>query len=212
MERLRIMCALTMMLVMGFVMIGGCARSQPAKVYLLHSLSEGGKMTTEGETVPNLTIGVGPVEVPKYLDRPQIVTRTSQNELRLAEFDRWGEPLEDTVTRVLAENLSTLLATDRISLFPRIKSTEIDYQVVVEVVRFEGELGGTVSLEARWSILGEEDKKTLMTKKTVLSVATESQEYEGLVSAQSRVLADLSREIAGAITVLSQEKPDESDL
>ena len=57
-------------------------------------------------------IGVGPITVPKYLDRPQIVTRSGRNQLALGEFDRWAEPLQDNVLRVLAENLAFLIPTD----------------------------------------------------------------------------------------------------
>jgi len=33
-----------------------------------------------------LAIGVGPVEFPKFLDRPQIVTRKSQHRVEVSEF------------------------------------------------------------------------------------------------------------------------------
>ena len=48
-------------------------------------------------------IGVGPVTVPDYLDRPQIATRSSSSSLQFSEFDRWAEPLEKNLMRVLAD-------------------------------------------------------------------------------------------------------------
>jgi len=76
-------------------------------------------------TVQNV---VGPVELPEYLDRPQIMTCESRNELQFAEFDRWAGSLEKAFSRVLAVNLSILLSTDRVAVYPW-KTTPIDHQV-----------------------------------------------------------------------------------
>ena len=60
------------------------------------------------------TIGVFPVAMPDYLDRPQVVTRVSENEIKLDEFNRWAEPLKENFYTVLVENLSTLLSNEKI--------------------------------------------------------------------------------------------------
>jgi uncharacterized lipoprotein YmbA len=65
-----------------------------------------------------MTIGIGPVTLPKYLDRPQIVTFTSPYALNVVEFDRWAEPLESTFVRVLAENLALLLPRAHVVVSP----------------------------------------------------------------------------------------------
>ena len=62
--------------------------------------------------------GFGPVTVPPYLDRPQIVTRTSRAKLVLADFDQWAGPLADTIARVLSEDLSLLVPMERVVLHP----------------------------------------------------------------------------------------------
>jgi uncharacterized protein len=84
-----------------------------------------------------LTIGVGPVTLLPYLDRPQMVIRTSQAQLHLAEFDQWAASLQDTVARVLAENLSLLMPTARVVLHPWSWTTVIDQQVLLEVTQFD---------------------------------------------------------------------------
>jgi uncharacterized lipoprotein YmbA len=81
---------------------------------------------------------VGPITLPKYLDRPQIVTRSGRNPLTLAEFDRWAKPLQDNVSRVLAENLARHIPTDHILLHPWPRSAPVDYQVAVEHLRWGG--------------------------------------------------------------------------
>ena len=82
--------------------LSGCASSPPTRLYVVPSLTD---TATAPPLAPHdLTLGVGPVTLPPYLDRPQIVTRAGRARLILAEFDQWAAPLQDTVARVLAEN------------------------------------------------------------------------------------------------------------
>jgi uncharacterized lipoprotein YmbA len=148
-------------------------------------------------------IGVGPIKLPEHLDRPQIVTRTSRNALQLAEFDRWAGSLKGDFSRVLAENLSILLFTDRVSLYPWRRSVPIEYQVVVDVTRFDGELGGNAWLIARWTVFRGRDKEALFMEKSGISEPSGAGGYEAMIAAQSRALAHLSREIAQAIKTIS---------
>ena len=191
---------LTMLTIVALLMhLAGCASSAPTRFYVLSPLP-GAK--AESQTLKDegcIAIGIGPVELPAYLDRPQIVTRVSENELNLAEFDKWAEPLKDNFSRVLVENLSTLLCADAISIFPWKGPTPIDYQVEVTVIRMDGNVGGNASLVARWAIFRENDRKMLLTRQSSFSRLLSSQGYKALVSAQSRAIADLSREIAEAI-------------
>ena len=184
---------------------GGCASTKPARFYTLSSLAISG---TENRTEPvgeGIAIGVGPIKIPEHLDRPQIVTRTSRNELQLAEFDRWAGSLADDFSRVLAENLSILLSTDRVSMYPWRRSVPIEYQVVVDVSRFDGTLGENAWLSARWSLLDGENKKVLAMHKSFLNEPSGAPSYKAMVAAQSRALAKLSREIADAIKEISQK-------
>ena len=150
-----------------------------------------------------LSIGVGPVELPQYVDRPQIVTGQQSSELHSATSAQWAEPLQDGFTRVLAENLSLLLATDRVALFPW-KTFVPEYQVVVEVTHFLGQTGGEVSLVALWSILTKDGREALVSKKSSFREATGSSEYAALAAAMSRTVAALSRDIAAALLALPQ--------
>ena len=191
---------LTLLTIVALLMhLGGCTSSAPTRFYVLSPLASS---KSESQIIKDegcITIGIGPVELPAYLDRPQIVTRVSENELNLAEFNKWAEPLKDNFTRVLVENLSTLLCADAISIFPWKGPTPIDYQVEVTVIRMDGNVGGNVSLVTRWAIFREKDRKMLLMRQSSFSRRLNSQGYQALVSAQSGAIADLSREIAEAI-------------
>jgi uncharacterized protein len=179
--------------------LGGCISTQPSRFYLLTALPgpEATPQVAPGARGP--AIGVGPVVLPKYLDRPQIVTHASSYEVSVAEFERWAEPLEVNFTRVFAENLASLIPTDRLAMYPWPRSTPIDYQVTLEVVDFLGRLGGESALIARWTLFRGEGQEMLASRKSGFSAAAEGGQYESLVAAMSQTLADLSREIAAAI-------------
>ncbi len=178
--------------------VAGCASSPPTRLYVLAPLQGVGTQTPAMESGKGRTVGLRRVELPDYLDRPQIVTRTGPNTLQLAEFDRWAAPLKESFTRVLAENLVTLLPTNRIAVFPWTRTTPIDYEVSVEVIRFEGTLGAECVLVARWHIFGDAEK-VIVSKGSSRRTEPAGSNYESLVATESRLVASLGRDIAAAI-------------
>jgi uncharacterized lipoprotein YmbA len=172
-----------------------CAgKSASSTFYVLSSLPQPALSAAEGSA-----IGVFPVAMPEYLDRPQIVTRVSENEIKLDEFSRWAEPLKESFTRALVQNLSSLLNTAKV-----IKTTEstrfpVALQVWVEVVQFDGTLGGDVVLIVKWGVFEQEGKKLLLGKRSSYKEPTGAATYEALVAAESKAVGALSREIAEAI-------------
>jgi uncharacterized protein len=148
-------------------------------------------------------IGVGPITLPKYLDRPQIVTRASGHQLALGEFERSAEPLDTNVIRALVEPLARLTPTDRIAVFPWPRGTPIDYYVTVEVAHFFGQRGGSATLIAHWSIFQEEGREALVSCTSRLTAQSGGPQYDGMVAAMSQTVAELSGEIAAAIRGLA---------
>ena len=191
-------------LILGALWVGhsGCASSPASRFYLLSSLD-----TSSPEMKPSadercLSLGIGPINIPDYLDQPSIVTRGDPNEIALAEFDRWAERLKDNLSRVLAKNLSTQLCTKTIAFYPWRGVIPVDYRIEMEVLRLDGSLGGNVSLETWWMVLSGDGKRMLLAKKSSFNEVVGGQDYKSLVSAQSRALGHLSREIAEAIQTL----------
>jgi uncharacterized lipoprotein YmbA len=179
--------------------LSGCGQTQPSNFYLL-SVLPAPEAPIGSTPASQLALGVGPVSLPSYLDRPQLVTRASPNRLAFAEFDRWAESLKDMFPRTLAENLSALLGTDRVFVVPRRSAPRLDYQVAVEVLRFDMGTDGQAVLSARWTIFGEDGKEALLLRKSVLTEqVTLAGDPEGMVVAMSRAIEALSREIARAI-------------
>jgi uncharacterized lipoprotein YmbA len=187
------------------IVLLGCASTPPTRFFVLGSVAGSEKMGSRmGERC--LAIGIGPVKIPEYLNQPEIVTRMTQNEVRVDEFAKWAEPLEDNISRALAENLSSLLCIRSIAVFPWRGQTPIDYRIDVHVIRMDGVLGESASLDVSWSIADGTDRKKppLLTKRSNYRQPTGGEDYGAFASAQSRNLASLSREIAETILVLSK--------
>jgi uncharacterized protein len=176
-----------------------CVRSPAPRFYALSSIQEGQNLSSRRSPTKDAVIGIGPVKLADYLDQSQIVTRTSNNQVVKAEFDRWVGPFKDNFINVLADDISFLLSTERIYLFPWRQSVPIDYQVTVDVVRCDGRLGDAAWMETRWSIFKGPEKKLLKTMRSSISEPVTGADYSDLVAAQSRALAKLSQEIAAAI-------------
>jgi uncharacterized protein len=177
------------------VCLSACAgKSASSKFYVLSPLPQAPLSAAEGTV-----IGVFPVSMPDYLDRPQIVTRVSDNEIKLDEFSRWAEPLKDSFTRALVQNVSTLLNSAKVVRTTQSTGSLMSLQVGVEVVQFDGTLGGDVVLIAKWGLFEADGKKLLLGKRSSFKEPTGAASYEALVAAESRAVAALSREIAEAI-------------
>ncbi len=182
--------------------VTACAGSKDARFYVLSPVPASEAPKTQPPGAPP-RVGLWPVGIPAQLDRSQIVTRSGQNELALAEFDLWAAPLGDQMTRVLAENLATLIPTERVAIFPWAKDTLIDYEVEVEVIRSDATLGGDCSLVANWSVFKRGARKGGVPGRSIL-IAPAGKSYAEMVAVNSRLVGDLSRDIAAAVQRLAR--------
>ncbi len=173
-------------------LMSGCATTPASRFYTLSAAS------TPGTTSSNLSVTVGPVSVPAAVDRPEIVVDTSANEVWLDEFNRWAAPLQEDLSRVIAENLMGMLGTSRVTRFPQTLSTDGDYRVAIEVQRFESEPGKAATLHAVWIVRRAMDGR-VQTGRTSVRETVHGNSYDALAAAHSRAAARLSQDIADAL-------------
>jgi uncharacterized lipoprotein YmbA len=187
---------------------GGGSQTPATRFFVLNSLygTENKAQTPPIAVLKDAAIGVGPIRLSQALDRPQIILRTGHNEIRVADLNRWAAPLNENITNVLVDNLSVLLSTGQILKFPWKTSIPIDYQVVIDITRFDGMPEGNVDLRARWGILSDSGRKVLAKGKSVLTEPVGGNTISDMVSAQSRLVAELSHDIAQEIKRLEENK------
>jgi hypothetical protein len=178
------------------LMLGGCATTPPAQFYTLAPLQPPG---VKAASVPTFTVAVGPVINPDLLQRPQIATRTSDHQISFSDFHKWAGTLADETKRVLVVNLNALLSGARAAVTTDDMAIDPDYRVVVNINRFDGRPGGSVWLNAVWTLREQKGKMAIAVNQSVIEEPVGGQGYPDLVSAQSRAIGQLSREIAAGI-------------
>lgn len=180
--------------------LAGCGNSPPVHFY---TLSAEAAFDSNAPAKDNRLIAIGPITMPEVIERPQFVLRTGPNQVTLVEDHQWAEPLQSDILRVLAENLSRLLRTPQVVVYPQKASDHADYRVAIDVQQFESIHGQKVSLSLRWTIRQVSRSET--PSKTGLSRIEEpvhNSSYEALAAAHSRALARVSIEIAEALQLM----------
>jgi uncharacterized lipoprotein YmbA len=184
------------------LLAAGCVslgpQADPSRFFALASLPRTGQRVQDAAGNNALVLGIGPIKFPAYLDRPQLVTRISQNRFAVAENDRWAEPLEENLSRILSQNLSILLHTERVVTYPWERSQRPTHQVQVEVLRFEPNAERIVELWARWRV-SDNTRKLVSVRESYLTLPARDKSTEGAVASMSAVANELSKEIADAV-------------
>ncbi|MCF6154019.1 MAG: membrane integrity-associated transporter subunit PqiC [Candidatus Brocadia sp.] len=184
-------------IIMGaLAVIIGCASTPPSRFYILNSMEKQEAQQKGSDAMRHVTIGIGSIEIPDYLDRSQLVTRGSRSELKVDEFNRWAGSLRENISLVLAENLSLLLSTDRVFAHPWIPDDSVNYWIHVEIIRLDVIPGDAVTMKSRWTISDDHGKKEFITRASEFTEKASENSYCMMVEAMSRTFEKLSREIA----------------
>lgn len=190
--------------------IAGCSILSPqpdrTKFFVLTAVTDAGATGTPpaaANGTSELVIGVGPIGFPDYLRRPEVVTRTSPTTVELSDVDRWAEPLDSAFARVLSEDLSRLLGTQRIVAYPWYQSNRVDYQVECDVIHFETGSNGGSQLHAQWSIRDGAGKLLIARESDITD--TEASSDKSPSASLSHDLGNLSQQIATQIKELNQQ-------
>ena len=190
--------ALFVAVITGILCFSGCGSSPPSRFYALSSMEpKAAESQIRADNVE--VVAVGPVEIPAYLARQEIVTRSSRNVLSVADFDLWGGPLEDEVDRVIVENLSVLLAGKGAAAVGWRTKGPVSYKIPISVVRFDAQ-GETLTLIAQWSLVDNDGDAIESGRESLLTKRVAGKEYSDVVAAMSEALVDLSKELSVAIS------------
>lgn len=188
--------ALALSLLAGCATLLGVNKDRP-RLYVLNAEPPASAGTT---TAANLSLGLGPVDVPGYLDRPGIVTRVAPNRLESARNDLWAEPVVDNFKAVLAEDLRLRLPGTTIRPLPWSPSARPDLTVTVDVSRFEATASGTAELRALWTLRETEQRTVLASHEAQISQPIAGGGTEAAVAALGQALGALSDEISAEVT------------
>ena len=187
------------------LLLGGCAGAPATRFYAVAPVSVAPAATSIAamkiQAPP--TIVVREINLPHYLDRPQIVTRTGTHRLHFAEFAHWGGNLREDLTRALAENLARRLTGSAVLPAPTFSAARPDLTLDVELLRFEAADDGRVHLAARWRAAGASGGGAV--REVALSRPRAGESVDtALVGVMSELLGDLAAAIAPTLAVGGQ--------
>ncbi|MDX9745389.1 MAG: PqiC family protein [Syntrophales bacterium] len=176
----------------------GCYASQPPRFYTLTATAKPTVLTFR------TPISVGPVIVPALVDRPQMVIRLDQNQVRIDEYNRWAVSLQHEIARVVAENLAVKLGSPGVTVFPQSAPDAAAVRVKIDIKCLEAaNTDRTVTLDAHWSlrIPGEE---RVVSGRTFQQKTWTTSDYDGQLTAYNRILERLSEDIAASLLQLEE--------
>ncbi|MEI7431857.1 MAG: ABC-type transport auxiliary lipoprotein family protein [Betaproteobacteria bacterium] len=181
-------------LTLAVALLAGCGTSPKTNFYTLDALTLPGQ-TTATVAAP-YTIGIGPVTIPDIIDRPQLITRLGSNQVAINEFERWAEPLQNEIPRLIAGQLRQLLGA-QVSTYPQ-TTTGKDLIVTLEVQHFESAPGDAATIEVLWTLRTTKEGPAQQGR-ALIREPVGGAGYEALVAAHGRALTKISQEIAAAI-------------
>ena len=182
--------------------LAGClgGQSAPTNFYMLSPLSSSQAGDSAASSEARVHVGLETVVIAEYLNRNEIVLNLDNTVFQLAEFNQWAEPLDNNLTRVLEENLTDLLHDASIEVFLASQSSiPLDYRLEVDVLRLDGNLGNQVVLVAQWALLETEEDELIQMRRSRYQELAADETVKELVLAKSRMVENLSRDIAVAI-------------
>ena len=192
----------------GFIMLcvsvlTACATPQ-TNFYTLESQSQSPVVMSAAIAKKRL-IGIGPLSLPALLDRRQIVTRAENNSVQMAEFDQWAAPLKDNVLAVLSKNVATLQPNAIVRAYPWSPYGNVDYRVIVDISRFDTQLGKSVNLEASWAIMEEKNHKIVSNGQAKIEQRLNDASYNSAAQALSKLLSEFSQQLSLALVQVPQK-------
>ena len=186
------------------MLASGCSSTPSSNFYTLNAA------TVPAAPASKISVAVGPVSVPAEVDQPQIVVSTGPNQVQFDEFNRWAAPLQNAITRVVAENLVAMLGTPHVTLSSQVLSADTGYRVAIEVQGFVSAPGESATLDAVWTVRRMQDGSS-ETGRTTVREPVKEKGYDALAAAHSRAIAQMSQDIADALRRLEHAPLQKTD-
>jgi uncharacterized lipoprotein YmbA len=178
-------------ILLAVLLTAGCA--QPGKSFYV--LTANGPAPSGG----GIGIGVGPITLAEYIDRPNLVVQQAPNQLAVSDDNRWAGDLSASIARVTAANLGREMKTGNVRTYPWQRDEEIDYQVTLDIRQLHSEADGYAVIEVGWRAYSLPDRKLKASRTFVDREPLAADGYAEMVAAQSRLLSRLAENIAAGL-------------
>jgi hypothetical protein len=183
-------------IVLTALILAGCGASDHSRFYVL--TENPAVVARAAEAQPMRTIALGAIQLPAALDRPQMARRLNSDEISYSEYDRWAGPLDDMMRRVLIADLDGRLPSG-VALIENNPTSPANLTIAVNVLRFDADAAGRVTLNGRWEVLGRTGSLVGAPRDVTIVKPGSGRDAEAVAATMSRAVADLASEIATAV-------------
>ena len=176
------------------LLVGCVGTTPPAQFYLLEPLTVA--ETVGGSVADKPTLALAPVRIPHYLERAQLVTASGKNTYQLDEMNRWAESLDDNITRVMLQELTSLVPAD-VVLASSQRAKQAKLRLLVTILEFHIDPQGQAKLSAQWQVSRGEE--VIVSRQSAFQIPANSHDAQIKVQALNQCLNQLNREMAAAL-------------
>ncbi len=145
-----------------------------------------------------LAVGVGPVQLPSYVDRAELVFQNGPNEFAVPAKVHWAGSLADNFAQVLADDLGRGLHSGNVVANPP-PGQELRYRVSVTVQQFHAVSGQGAVLEASWRVMAGQGEQALRHDNGSFRADIHGDGYGAVVAAESDLVAQLANAISHSL-------------
>ena len=173
-----------------------CGSSPPVHYYSLEQID----VVAQPDADDSPIVGLGPLRIPDYLKRSQIVTRGTGADVSIDDFARWAEPLDQAVHGIVANNVDSLLADIIVVAFPYISTVDVDYVVVGRIDQFDVRVDGDALMIVQWGLV-DANRQTLIApqRHRYNARASDPADPGSIAKAMTDILTQLSHDIASGL-------------
>jgi uncharacterized lipoprotein YmbA len=186
------------------IMFSACSSSSPVRYFSLNPIDADFRQDPDDSVM----LGLGPIRMPDYLNRSQIVTRGIDAEMHVDEFSRWSEPLTTSLLRIVSADVDNLLQGVVVVVFPYepFVRNQVNYRLIGNINRFDADDSGQVVLEVQWGIADVDGGVVVPVRRNRYQTQTSiADDTSAVVAAMNDALAQFSRDIAGKLEAVLQD-------
>jgi uncharacterized lipoprotein YmbA len=182
----------------------GLPGSAPTRFYIM-KVDESLKPDVAAASLnPALNVGIGPVQIPGYADRAQIVTFDDGARINVSDFDHWAEPVGDAVKRILSANVSTLIGEAKVFPYPGdFRPDKDSLQIALEIVDIAQLDDGDALLSVRWHVKRLYENEVVVRNAKVYRHKATAGDYNSYANALSALLGKLSVDLTQSLKLVN---------
>ena len=145
------------------------------------------------------SVGIGPVALPGYVDRAELVFQKGPNEFQVPTSARWTGTLQENMLNALRDDVGRRLGSGNVLTYPFPQGVTPHTQVAIDVRQFHAVSGGDAILEVSWRIVDPADNRTISRHNGSYRETITGDGYDPVVAAESRLVAQLADAIARSL-------------